>query len=93
VTKQLTVYVSTRAEFTDPKADKMELRRRAEVLVPAIDRLWQAARKMGVAAMPDFDSALETANLVAREQDDFDPARFAAALEPLELAASKLSKP
>ena len=93
VMKQLTGFVSVRAEFTDPKADKVELRRRAEVLVPAIDRLWQAARKQGVGAALDFDSALEVAALLAREQDDFDPPRFAAALERLELAAGKLAKP
>ncbi len=93
VTRQLTTLIATRPEFTDPKADRTELRRRAEVLVPALDRLWIAAKKMGTPAQPEIDLALETANLLAREQDDFDPARFAAALEPLELAASKLPKP
>ncbi len=86
-------YVSVRAEFTDPKADKVELRRRAEVLVPAIDRLWAGWKKQGGAASTDFESALDAANLIAREQDDFEPARFAAALERLEVAFQKVSKP
>lgn len=93
VVKQLTIFISTRTDFSDPKSDKVELRRRAEVLVPAIDRLWQAAKKLGVAAAPDFDAALDAAALVAREQDDFDPARFTVALERLELAAAPLKKP
>lgn len=93
VLKQLTTCVSTRAEFTNTKTDKVEQRRRAEVLVPAIDRLWQAWKKQGGSGSADFDTALDASNLLAREQDDFDPARFAAALERLELAASKLAKP
>jgi Cytochrome c554 and c-prime len=93
VIKQLNTYISTRADFTDPKADKVDLRRRAEVLIPAIDRLWQGAKKQGAAANPEMDSALESAALLAREQDDFDPARFATALERLERAAARLIKP
>lgn len=93
VTRQLVIYVKVRPEFTDSKADKVELRRRAEVLVPAIDRLWQASKKLGAAASPEFEAALDSANLIAREQADFDPARFATALEQLELTASRLPKP
>ncbi len=91
VLKQLTIYLAARGEFTDPKTNRQEQRRRAEVLVPALDRLWQGWKKQGGGGSAEFDTALEAANLLAREQDDFDPARFAAALEPLALAAAKLT--
>lgn len=91
--KQLADYIYVRAEFTDPKADRTELRRRAEVLVPALDRLWQALKKEGGAQSPDFEQGLDLANLLARDGEDFDPVRFAAALERLEVAFGKASKP
>ncbi|HYR57995.1 MAG TPA: cytochrome c3 family protein [Chthoniobacteraceae bacterium] len=93
VTKQLRDYVSCRADFGDAKSDKTELRRRAEVLVPAIDRLWRALKKEGGVDEASFKPALENANLAAREQDDFEPAKFAAALGDLHSALEKSVKP
>jgi len=89
VARQLGTLVKSRGDFGEPKADKLELRRRAEVLVPAIDRLWQAQRKLGAKAAPDFERALDETALIAREQDDFEPAKFVASLERLEVALSK----
>ena len=85
-------FTGLRAEFSEPKADKAELRRRAEVLVPAIDRLWRAHRKETGAESADFESALSHANLIAREGEDFDPAKFASALDELQTAFAKGAK-
>lgn len=93
IAKQLADYIYVRSEFNDPKTDKTELRRRAEVLVPTLDRLWQALRKQGAAPSADFDAGLDLGNVLAREADDFDPSRFAVALERLEVAFGKVSKP
>jgi hypothetical protein len=93
VAKLLGDYVSLHAEFADPKGKKTDLRRRAEVLVPAIDRLWRAWKKEGAVEGTTFESALDTANLLAHEHEDFEPARFAAALEQLQLAFEKIPKP
>ncbi len=85
-------YLGLRAEFSDPKADKAELRRRAEVLVPALDRLWRAYRKETGAESADFGPALDHANLIAREGEDFEPAKFVSALEELQAAWAKGAK-
>ena len=77
-------FIGLRAEFSEPKADKAELRRRAEVLVPAIDRLWRVQRKETGAESPAFEAALNEANLKARDGEDFDPAKFSSALEVLQ---------
>ena len=82
-------FTGLRAEFSEPKADKAGLRRRAEVLVPAIDRLWRAYRKETGAESADFGPALDHANLIAREGEDFEPAKFASALEELQAAWAK----
>ena len=80
------------AEFSDPKTDKLELRRRAEVLIPAIDRLWHAYKKDTGAESASFDAALQKANLSAMEQSDFDPPTFASALEALQTSLPALPK-
>ncbi len=85
-------YAGLRAEFSEPKADKAELRLRAEVLVPALDRLWRAHKKETGAESADFEPALDHANLLAREGEDFDPAKFASALEELQAAFAKGGK-
>jgi len=90
VARQLGVLVKTRTDFGDAKVNKIEQRRRAELLAPSIDRLWQAQRKLGANAAPDFEKALDEIALIAREQDDFDPAKFVASLERLEVAFSKV---
>ena len=83
---QLKDYASAHSDFGDAKIEKVEHRRRAEVLVPAIDRLWAAWKKEGGATLPAFESALDAAFRLAREQEDFEPPRFAVALQELEKA-------
>lgn len=90
---QLKECVSAHGEFGDAKIEKAEHRRRAEVLVPAIDRLWVAWKKEGGATSPAFDPALDAALRLAREQEDFEPPKFAAALQELESALKQLPQP
>jgi hypothetical protein len=85
--------ISTHPEFADGKAEKTGLRRRAEVLVPAIDRLWRAFKQGGGVEPATFESALAIANQLSHEQDDFEPARFANALEQLDVALERATKP
>ncbi|MEA3208128.1 MAG: hypothetical protein QOE70_1185 [Chthoniobacter sp.] len=92
IVKLLRGYVSIGGDFRDPKGVAPELRRRAEVLVPAIHRLWRALKKEGGFDPATFDSALGVANLLAGEQDDFEPAKFATALEQLEVAFERTVK-
>lgn len=79
-------YAAAHAEFGDEKIAKTDHRRRAEVLMPAIDRLWVAWKKEGGAVSPEADAALDAAFKLAREQEDFEPSKFAAALQELEKA-------
>jgi hypothetical protein len=92
VSPLLRQYVSLHREFSDTKTDRTELRRRAEVLVPAIDRLWAALKKEGTIA-PDVEKDLDAANVLAHGQDDFEPAQFATALSQLEATLGRALKP
>lgn len=93
VTKQLRVYLSVRAEFADAKIPRLEHRRRAEVLVPAIDRLWRALKKEWKLEGPEFETALDAANLLSHDKDDFAPERFSGALQQLEAAFGQAAVP
>ena len=84
IASQLKRFASAHKEFADVKTDRTEQRRRAELLVPAIDRLWAALRKEGGVAIPDFEKALKSLADLSREGDDFAPAQFADALGKLE---------
>lgn len=92
VSSLLKQYVSLHGGFRDEKADRTELRRRAEVLVPAIDRLWAALKKEGGIAAPEVEKDIDAANVIARQQDDFEPAEFAATLSELEAAFGRVPK-
>ena len=93
VSSLLKQYVSLHREFGDEKTDRTELRRRAEALVPAIDRLWAALKKEGGIAAPDVEKDLDAANVLAHGQDDFEPAQFAAALSELAATIDRALKP
>ena len=93
VSSLLKQYVSLHREFSDEKTDRTELRRRAEALVPAIDRLWAALKKEGGIAAPDVEKDLDAANVLAHGQDDFEPAQFAAALSELAATIDRALKP
>ncbi len=92
-TKQLRDYISSSPEFADAKADKTQMRRRAEVLIPSIDRLWRALKKEINLDPVAFEPALAVASDLAREQSDFDPVKFSRALEQVEVAFERLQKP
>ena len=93
LTAQLRKYASSHKEFADTKADRTELRRRAEVLVPAVDRLWAALKKEGGVVTPAFEKALASAATLSHEGDDFAPADFAKALGELEAQIDPALKP
>jgi hypothetical protein len=87
-------YLSLHAEFGDAKNDKTELRRRAEVLAPAIIRLWSALKTQGAAdSSGAFEPALVVAAKLAKEQESFDPPAFAGQLAELQKAFERVSKP
>jgi hypothetical protein len=77
-------YSALAGEFRSGDLDPMALRRRGQVLVFALERLWAALKKEGGAASENFDKAL--AVLRGESQSGFEPAKFAAALEQLEVA-------
>lgn len=85
-------FASAHSEFSDAKIGKPEQQRRAEVLMPAIDRLWAALKKEGVADAPAFETSLDAAFLLARQQEDFESLKFAAALEELAKVLAQLPK-
>ncbi len=93
VEKQLKEYVSLYAEFTDAKADRVVLRRRAEVLVPAIDRLWKEHKKTAQTDAAQFESIFNTLHLLAMEHEDFEPAKFSGMLGKLQLAFAGRAEP
>ena len=93
ITGQLRKYASSHKEFSDAKADRTALRRRAEVLVPAMDRLWAALKKEGGVATPGFEKSLNAVSTLSHEGDDFAPAEFAKALGELEAQIDSALKP
>ncbi len=87
---QLKAYVAAHSEFGDAKLGKAEHRRRAEVLAPAINRLWAAWKKEGGTEAPAFEKSIDAVFRQAREQEDFEPSKFAAALQELEAVLKQL---
>ena len=85
VEKQLKEYVSLYAEFADVKADRVLLRRQAEVLVPAIDRLWREHKKTAQTDVAQFEAAFNTLHLLAMDHEDFEPSKFSSILGKLQL--------
>jgi hypothetical protein len=79
--------VATGTEFSDNKPGNEELRRRAEILVPAIQRLWIAYRK-GAGITPEdakqFDDRLKQANFDALKDKFFVATDFKVDLEKLQ---------
>jgi hypothetical protein len=81
-------YLGLHTEFADSKIDKVEMRRRAEVLIPAIDRLWRAQKKAGGVESAEFEKALLSAfdfvKTFQRARDrEFTPAEFVSEFENL----------
>jgi hypothetical protein len=82
----LTDYAMFRDSFLETELEPVQLRRRAEVLVMAIDRLWTALKTNVSASSPALDSALPVLGELSRRQAAFDRREFAAALEQIEVA-------
>ncbi len=83
---------ATSGEFRDELQSQDLLRRRAEVLILAIDRLWQALKANGVPSNDLFEKALQISAGEARGQTGFSGARFAAALQQAEVALELTAK-
>ena len=84
--------VSLTEEFRDGKIEPADMRRRGEVLVYAIDRLWSALKTNSKLSSENFDKALAILAGEAKRQDGFDPIRYAAALQSVEAALELLPK-
>jgi cytochrome c554/c'-like protein len=78
-------------EFHDQAISPAEQRRRAELVVLGVDRLWQALKTVGLAS-PTLEIALTAAQGESKAQTDFDSTRFAAALQQVEVALELLPK-
>ncbi len=93
VTSQLKRVASSHKEFADAKTDRTEQRRRAELVVPAIERLWAALKKEGGVVTPGFENALKSVIELSHEGDDFASAQFSDALSKLENEIDPALKP
>jgi hypothetical protein len=83
--KLLRTYATLSEDFRTSTADPADLRRRGEVLVLALDRLWQPLKRSGMNS-ETLDIALGALNNEARAQAAFQKERFAAALQQIEVA-------
>ena len=88
----LKLYTGLTEDFRDGKSDAADLRRRGEVLVLAIDRLWIALKANSKLSSENFDKALVVLAGESKSQQGFDPVRFAAALQSVEVALELLPK-
>jgi hypothetical protein len=80
---------SRSADFREGAVTGPEHRRRAEMLVLAVDRMWQALKVSGLSS-PTLETALGVAAKETKAQTAFQPDRFAAALEQVEVALELL---
>ena len=85
-------YAGLTAEFRDEKSEPADVRRRGEVLVIAISRLWSALKTNAGLSSENFDKALAVLDGEANNQAGFDAARFAAALQSVEAALELMPK-
>ena len=88
----LKIYTGLTEEFRDGKSEPADLRRRGEVLVYAIDRLWAALKTNSGLSSENFDKALGILAVESKRQEGFDPARYAGALQSAEAALELLPK-
>jgi hypothetical protein len=95
ISKTLRELAALNTEFRDSPLDPAELRRRAEVLVLAVDRLWAAWKKetKSEGKSANLDKIITLATEQARAQLAFDRAKFAAALQQVEVALELMPKP
>ena len=88
----LKMYTGLTEDFRDGKNEPADLRRRGEVLVLAIDRLWSALKTNSKLSSENFDKALAILAGEAKRQEGFDSVRFAAALQSVEAVLELLPK-
>ena len=86
---QLRKFAETSESFRAAELPVPEQRRRAEALMLAIDRFWQTLKTGGVTS-PTLDTAYAVAAGEAKTKSNFQPARFAAALQQVEVALVQL---
>ena len=77
--------------FRDPAVPAPEQRRRAEVLMIGIAKFWETLKGTGLSS-PTLETALGIAQGEARTQANFQPARFAAALQQIEVSLETLKQ-
>jgi hypothetical protein len=82
---QLKKFTETSAQFRDSNVPKPQMLRRAQILLPAIDRFYQALKASGTQS-PLFEQAYGVVAGEAKKGTGFDPAIFAGALQQLEVA-------
>ncbi len=79
-------------DFRDGKTAPDDLRRRGEVLVIALDRLWTALKTQANFSSENLDKALLILAPESRKQEGFDPVKYAAALQSVEAALELIPK-
>jgi hypothetical protein len=95
VRAQLKELAALHAEFEAEKADRPQLQRKAEVLVPALDRLWRDLVKGGASNTSEGETSIRALHVLALDHEDFDPARFSGVLSQFSgnLAQASSSSP
>ncbi len=93
VKAQLKEFAAVYTEFEAAKADKVQLQRKAEVLVPALDRLWRELVKSGASKQTECEAAIQSLHLLALDHEDFDPVRFAGTLGQLKVLLAREDAP
>ncbi len=86
------VFAGLSADFRDAKADRADARRRGEVIIYALDRLWVALKANAGMKSDNLDKGIAILAGEARKQGAFDPARFAGALQTIEAEIELIPK-
>ena len=90
--RTLKMFAGLNDDFRDGKTEPADLRRRGEVLVFALDRMWSALKTNSKLSSENFDKALAILAAEAKRQDGFDPVKYGAALQQLEAAIELMPK-
>ena len=80
-------------DFRGGNAEIDPLLRRGQVIAIAMNRLWAALRKEGNVTSANLDTSVEALRQLALAQAGFEPVKFAAALEQVEVNLELLGKP
>ena len=88
----LKIYTGLAEEFRDGTAEAADLRRRGEVLVYPIDRLWTALKTNAQFSSDNLDKSLEVLGIESKRQKGFDAPAYAGVLKSVEAAFELLPK-